>query len=186
MAQDALDAAHADAVPLGQFSLLCAGTAVCQQLADDLLAQSVDEPPASASRKRGSGAVVVELDMGDRLGSMGHYVPNIRVRVEAHKLQHLGNEPMALRLVLDHHAMAGWEFGSGSISDQGRLVSLLTLLRLMPYRSASLRCVVPIPLSRSSSRMTCSPSRSTSRHRLPACRGMTCSHGQPRHGRRAW
>jgi hypothetical protein len=24
--------------------------------------------------------------MGDRLGSMHHYVPNIRVRVEAHKL----------------------------------------------------------------------------------------------------
>jgi hypothetical protein len=67
--------------------------------------------------------------------------------------------------------MAGWEFGSGSIWDQGRLVSLLTLLRLMPYRSASLRCVVPIPLSRTSSRTTCSPSRSTSRHRLPACRG---------------
>jgi hypothetical protein len=56
------------------------------RLADDLLAQSVDEPPAPASRKRGSGAVVVELDMGDLLGSMRHYVPNIRVRVEAHKL----------------------------------------------------------------------------------------------------
>jgi hypothetical protein len=86
MAQDALDAAHADAVPLSQFSLWGTGTAVCQQLADDLLAQSVDEPPASASRKRGSGAVVVELDMGDRMGSMRHYVANIRVRVEAHKL----------------------------------------------------------------------------------------------------
>jgi len=85
MAQDALDAADADAVPLGQFSLWCTGTAVCQQLADDLLAQPVGEPPASASRKRGSGAVVVERDMGDRLGSMRHYVPNIRVRVEAHK-----------------------------------------------------------------------------------------------------
>ena len=85
MAQDALYAAHADAVPLSQFSLRCTGTAVCQQLADDLLTQSVDEPPASASRK-GSGAVVVELDMGDRVGSMRHYVPNIRVRVEAHKL----------------------------------------------------------------------------------------------------
>jgi hypothetical protein len=86
MAQDALYAAHADAVPLSQFSLWCTGTAVCQQLADDLLAQSVEEPPASPSRKRGSGSVVVELDMGDRLGSMRHYVPNIRVRVEAHKL----------------------------------------------------------------------------------------------------
>jgi hypothetical protein len=86
MAQDALDAADADAVPLSQFSLWCTGTAVGQQLADDLLAESVDEPPASASRKRGSGAVVVELDMGDRLGSMRHYVSNIRVRVEAHKL----------------------------------------------------------------------------------------------------
>jgi hypothetical protein len=86
MAQDALDAADADAVPLSQFSLWCTGTAVCQQLADDLLAQSVDEPPASVSRKRGSGAVVVELGMCDRLGSMRHYVPNIRVRVEAHKL----------------------------------------------------------------------------------------------------
>jgi len=88
MAQDALYAAHADAVPLSQFSLWCTGTAVCQQLADDLLAQSVDEPPASASRK-GSGAVVVELDMGDRVGSMRQYVPNIRVRVEAHKLHQL-------------------------------------------------------------------------------------------------
>ena len=88
MAQDALYAAHADAVPLSQFSLWCTGTAVCQQLADDLLAQSVDEPPASAGRKRGSGAVVVELDMGDRLGSMRHYVPNIRVRVEAHMLHY--------------------------------------------------------------------------------------------------
>ena len=86
MAQDALYAADADAVPLSQFSLWCTGTAVGQQLADDLLAQSVDEPPASASRERGSGAVVVELDMGDRLGSMRHYVPNIGVRVEAHKL----------------------------------------------------------------------------------------------------
>jgi hypothetical protein len=86
MAQDALYAAHADAVPLSQFSLWCTGTAVCQQLADDLLAQSVEEPPASPSRKRGSGSVVVELDMGDRLGSMRHYVPNIRVRVEAHNL----------------------------------------------------------------------------------------------------
>ena len=46
--------------------------------------QSVDEPPASASRK-GRCAVVVELDMGDRVGSMRHYVPSIRVRVEAHK-----------------------------------------------------------------------------------------------------
>jgi hypothetical protein len=86
MAQDALYAAHADAVPLSQFSLWCAGTAVCQQLADDLLAQSVDEPPASASQKRGSGAVVVDVDTCDCLGSMLHYVPNVRVRVEAHKL----------------------------------------------------------------------------------------------------
>ena len=38
------------------------------------------------------------------------------------QVTHLGNEPIALRLVLDHHAMAGWEFGSGSIWDQGRLV----------------------------------------------------------------
>ena len=89
MAQDALYAAHADGVPLSQFSLWCTGTAVCQQLADDLLAQSVEEPPASPSGKRGSGSVVVELDMGDRLGSMRHYVPNIRVRVEAYKLHHL-------------------------------------------------------------------------------------------------
>jgi hypothetical protein len=29
------------------------------------------------------------------------------------------------------------------LSDQGRLVSLLTLLRLMPYRSVSLGCVMP-------------------------------------------
>lgn len=86
MAQDALYAAHADAVPLSQFSLWCTGTAVCQQLADDLLAQSVDESPASASRKRGSGAAVVELDMADRLGSMRHYVQNSWVRVVAHKL----------------------------------------------------------------------------------------------------
>ena len=87
MAQDALYAAHADAVTLSLFSLWCTGTAVCQQLADDLLAQSVDISPASASRKRGSGSVVVELDMGGRLGSMRHYyVPNIRVRVEAHRL----------------------------------------------------------------------------------------------------
>ena len=35
MAQDALYAAHADAVPLSQFSLWCTGTAVGQQLADD-------------------------------------------------------------------------------------------------------------------------------------------------------
>ena len=91
MAQEALDAADADAVPLSQFSLWCTGAAVCQQLADDLLAQSVDEPPASASRKRGSGAVVVELEMGDRLGSMRHYAPDIRVRVEAHKLHKSGS-----------------------------------------------------------------------------------------------
>jgi hypothetical protein len=65
------------------------------RLADDLLAQSVDEPPAPASRRRGSGAVVVELDMGDRLGSMRHYVPNIRVRVEAHKL-HCGDTSVVL------------------------------------------------------------------------------------------
>ena len=52
MAPDARYAADADAVPLSQFSLWCTGTAVGQQFADDLLAQSVDEPPVSASRKK--------------------------------------------------------------------------------------------------------------------------------------
>lgn len=31
------------------------------------------------------------------------------------KVTRLGDEPIALRLVLVHDVMAGWEFGSGSI-----------------------------------------------------------------------
>ena len=67
MAQDALYAAHADAVPLSQFSLWCTGTAVCQQLAGDLLAPvgrraaSVGEPKGKRRCSRQALTLVTAL-----------------------------------------------------------------------------------------------------------------------------
>jgi len=79
MAQDALNAAHADAVPLSQFSLWCTGTTVTPQLADDFVAQPVDDPPM-ACPNGGCGAPVVNAQTADHLGSICHYVPIVGVR----------------------------------------------------------------------------------------------------------
>jgi hypothetical protein len=40
---------------------------------------------------------VVELEMRDRLGSMRHYVPNIRVRVASYKLHRSGHTRIRIR-----------------------------------------------------------------------------------------
>ena len=79
MAQDALYAAHADAVPLSQFSLWCTGTTVTPQLADDFLAQPVDDPPM-ACPNGGCGVPVISAQTVDHFGSICHYVPIVGVR----------------------------------------------------------------------------------------------------------
>ncbi|MGH7553093.1 MAG: hypothetical protein ACREMQ_08720, partial [Longimicrobiales bacterium] len=56
-----------------------ASTAVGQEVADELLAQPT-EALAPRSRRRGCGAPVVDLAMGNRLGSMRHFPPNVRIR----------------------------------------------------------------------------------------------------------
>ncbi len=78
--QHSLHAAEADAVALGQRTMRGASMSVAQQVADDLLAKAINQPPTTRCPRRCKCVAVVAVDLCGELADRRDQVLYLRVR----------------------------------------------------------------------------------------------------------